>query len=79
MTHCRRLHLEAFLQRYTNALAAPPDARRKVCEISSRCEVCHAPILPRHTWKFTPSGGKAHYYCTMPPQPAAAGVALEAA
>jgi len=29
----------------------------------SHCEACDKPILPGHTWKWTPKGGKVHYHC----------------
>lgn len=38
---------------------------RKVYHLDSRCEVCERPIVPGQTWKFTPGGGKVHYYCAQ--------------
>lgn len=40
----------------------PPELGR-VYALTHQCEVCQKSILPGHTWKFTSSGGKVHYYC----------------
>ncbi len=38
-------------------------ARKRVYGLASKCQVCGKLILPGQTWKFTPEGGKVHYYC----------------
>ena len=40
----------------------PPELGR-VYALTHQCEVCQKSILPGHTWKFTSSGEKVHYYC----------------
>ena len=36
----------------------------------SHCETCDKAILPGHTWKWTPKGGKVHYHCEVKRNPA---------
>lgn len=43
----------------------PPD-HRKIYGLTSMCEVCERPIVEGQTWKYTPGGGKVHYYCGKP-------------
>jgi hypothetical protein len=39
--------------------------KRKVYALTSMCQECQRPIRPGQTWKFTPEGGKVHYYCAQ--------------
>ena len=45
----------------TRAKAAK--AREAAYKLTHQCRGCGKPIVPGQTWKFTPEGGKVHYYC----------------
>ena len=41
--------------------------RRLVYQLSHKCQGCGRLIVPGQTWKWTPEGGKVHYYCARNP------------
>lgn len=50
--------------------------KERAYKLTSWCQVCDQPIVPGQTWKFTPEGGKVHYYCAKS-NPGAGGETLK--